>query len=394
MLAGIMLPVLIGFGALAVDLGHSRTVQVRLQSAADAAALAASQKLPNLAAARAAALDLASKNVPTNYGTVTRTTDVVFGTYDETTKAFTATTTNPTAVQVTAGRTTATGNAPPTFFARVLGSQSGDVSTRAIAYRNFPPYCVIVLDPSTVNALSISGNGTFQVPNCGVQVNSGHNKAASAGNSTTVTARNFCLVGGYNGTFSPTPTTNCAALADPLSSLPDPAGLTASCAPAVAAVPGTYCGSIAISSAVTLAPGDYYFKNATVTIGSGANITGAGVTWFFDANSSLTVTSNADVNLSAPSSGPYSGIVMYQSRSAPTNNVMSMTGGANFILDGTIYMPKANLQLTGNTDVTVNSKTGYIITNKLSYTGSSTFSVGTWGGSQASAMFSKTALVQ
>ena len=42
-----MMPVLIGIGAFAVDVSHSRLVKNRLQSAADAGALAAAQVMEN-----------------------------------------------------------------------------------------------------------------------------------------------------------------------------------------------------------------------------------------------------------------------------------------------------------------------------------------------------------
>jgi Flp pilus assembly protein TadG len=185
-LVALLISALLGFGALAVDYSHSSYVKVKLQSAADAAALAAVQALPDTAAATAAALDLAGKNVPGDYGTVTRSADVVFGAYDLASGTFSAGASPQNAVQVTASRTTSTGNAAPVFLAQALGRTSVDVSTRSIAYRGStgPASCVFVLDPNAVSALSIGGSGDFNVPNCGVQVNSGHNKAASASNGS------------------------------------------------------------------------------------------------------------------------------------------------------------------------------------------------------------------
>ena len=255
---------------------------------------------------------------------------------------------------------------------------------------------MIVLDGSAVSALEVKGGGKFSVPNCGVYVNSGHNKAASSGNATSVLAKNFCIVGGYSGSFSPTPTTGCASMPDPLAAVPEPTMPAAACAPSANPQPNTcyYTGAITVSSSTTLASGTYFFKNATVTIAAGANITGTNVMWYFDANSTLDFASNGTVHLTAPSSGAWRGIAMFQSRSAPLNNTMKITGSADFILDGTVYMPRAQLQLTGNSDVSVNSKSGYVIANKLAFTGSSTFTVGTWGGVQALGSMTPPNLVQ
>jgi hypothetical protein len=131
-----------------------------------------------------------------------------------------------------------------------------------------------------------------------------------------------------------------------------------------------------------------------VSVGSNANVTGNEVMWFFDANSRLDMNTSGTVNLSAPSSGTYRGISLFQSRSAPMNNEMRVTGTSNFLLAGTLYTPRASLALTGNSDVSVNARSGYVITNRLAYTGSSTFTVGTWGGSQAYGSATKASLVQ
>jgi hypothetical protein len=49
---------------------------------------------------------------------------------------------------------------------------------------------------------------------------------------------------------------------------------------------------------------------------------------------------------------------------------------------------RASLALTGNSTVSVNGKTGYVIAYELHYT------VGTWGGAQALGTASKPYLVQ
>ena len=391
-IVAVMASVLLGFGALAIDLSSSYGVHAKLQGAADAAALAAVQQMPDTSAATAAALDIAGKNAPSNYGTILTASDLVYGTYDPVTKTFTQVGNAPNAVRLTTSRTAAKGNAPPTFLARVLDRGSGDVRTSATAYRLKPSFCVYVLDPSAVSAFDASGAGTFQAPNCNVQVNSWHNKAASAGNGTTVKAKSYCIVGGYNGNFSPVPNTGCPALADPLAAVAEPAQPASASS---SGQPGLHTGTVNFAAGSTLAPGLYYFKGANVTVASGANISGSGVTWFFDSASTLDFNGNGTVQISAPTSGAYRGIAIFQSRSATINNVaMKITGGANFLLDGTIYTPRANLQLSGSSDVTVNSRSGYLITNRLNYTGSSTFTIGAWNGTQALAKPTPATLVQ
>jgi Flp pilus assembly protein TadG len=393
---GIMAPILFGFAAIAVDVANARMVQTRLQNAGDAAALAASQKLPDTTAATTAALAIAVKNTPAGWGTTLQASDIVYGKYDTATQTFTVSAVNPNAVQLRTSRTAAAGNALRTTFGWAVGKPQMDIATKSTAYRSSgPTYCVYVLDGNANSALSAGGGGTLIVPNCGVQVNSGHNKAAAAGNATDVSAKSFCLVGGYNGTFTPSPQTGCPALADPLLSIPEPSAPNGgTCYSGSTPQPNqTYCGTYSISSDVNIPAGIYYFKNASVTF-SGGNVTGSGVMFFLDTNSTMDFSTNGTVSLTAPTSGTYAGISIFQSRSAPLNNTIKVTGGGNFLMDGTIYTPRAHLSLYGNSTVSVTSKSGYLIANKISFTGASTFSVGAWGGTQALGKPQKAAIVE
>jgi len=319
---------------------------------------------------------------------------VVLGYYDVSWDTFTAGGSPTNAVKVTSARTAARGNAPPKFLIGALGLNALDVQASAVAYRprNSPPYCVYVLNNGNSNgSFSVTGGGEFAVPNCGVYVNSAHpNGAAQATGASKVRASRFCIVGGASGTFNPAATTGCAAVADPLSGVAEPAMPTGCKTPAQIASsswsPGLYCGSITPPANVTMSAGTYYFYGATLNIGSGQNITGTGVTWFFDATSTLNHTSGGTLNISAPTTGSLAGIAMFQSRSASLNNQMKLSGNADFTIDGTIYFPRAALTLTGSASVAV-PKTGYVITWTMSYTGNSDFYVGTTGGTQALGSF-------
>ncbi|KAF5056625.1 putative Flp pilus-assembly TadE/G-like protein [anaerobic digester metagenome] len=61
-LVALMMVVLIGFAAIAVDIGMVTWQKSNLQNAADAAALAGAMDLPNKTSAEDSALDLAGKN--------------------------------------------------------------------------------------------------------------------------------------------------------------------------------------------------------------------------------------------------------------------------------------------------------------------------------------------
>src|SRR3546814_104397 len=55
----------------------------------------------------------------------------------------------------------------------------------------------------------------------------------------------------------------------------------------------------------------------------------------------------AEINLTAPTSGDYKGVVLYRDRRADVIDV-KFNGGAGFDFTGAIYMPTTNLEMLGN----------------------------------------------
>src|SRR5690625_1357141 len=135
----IMSPVLIGMAALAVDIAYYRSVHSQLQTAADAAALAAVQRLDSETSAIAAAMDFAGRNVPANYGTVTVAENVELGIYDADTRLFTPSDgiwIDVNAVRVTAERSPSHGNELKRFLGRILGDGAVTARASAVAARH------------------------------------------------------------------------------------------------------------------------------------------------------------------------------------------------------------------------------------------------------------------
>jgi hypothetical protein len=135
LLGALLLPVLVGAGALVVDLGQYRLANNRMQSAADAGALAAVQYLSDQPDAIEAAVEYAGRNVPESFGEVTRVEDVTFGSYDPASRAFTPSTENVNAIRVTARRDAGRGNAAPRLLSAIWGDEGVAISATAIAAR-------------------------------------------------------------------------------------------------------------------------------------------------------------------------------------------------------------------------------------------------------------------
>jgi Flp pilus assembly protein TadG len=133
-LVGLCLMVVLGFAAIAIDLGQQAALRSELQATADATALAAASQLPNVTKARAKAKDYAEKNMPaaTN-GKVLDDDDIVFGTWYGNTRQFVENGPVINAVRVTVRRSRANGNPSPTFFLHIFGQDHADLSAGAMA---------------------------------------------------------------------------------------------------------------------------------------------------------------------------------------------------------------------------------------------------------------------
>ncbi len=155
----LMIPVLIGFAALTVDVGVMYSTRADLQRSADAGALAAAaayskptsaSAADRLAASRATGLSFVETNkVLGTAVTLDTAADILFGKakFNEsgTELTFTPGETDPNAVRITVRKTTDSPNGPlDLFFAGIFGVRQTDVSASAMA-GFFPPKSVGVV---------------------------------------------------------------------------------------------------------------------------------------------------------------------------------------------------------------------------------------------------------
>jgi Flp pilus assembly protein TadG len=108
---------------------------------------------------------------------------------------------------------------------------------------------------------------------------------------------------------------------------------------------------------VTLNPGIYVINGGTVEFKSGANnksnLGGNGVFFYLTNNASLVIDNGANVNLVAPTSGTYSGTLIFQDPS--DTNAMTIAGGSNVNVSGIIYAPTSNVALNNGSNTTINA---------------------------------------
>lgn len=158
-LVAVSMVTLVGFAALAIDVGMLYDARAELQRTADATAMAAAAELgastegDSMTNARAAAVDYATRNQVLNAPVgLDEATDIIFGfaSIDSITNkyVFSPNTTFPNAVKVRTRRTAGSPSGPvPALFANLFGHQSSNVSAQAMAVL-VPRDIVFVMDLS------------------------------------------------------------------------------------------------------------------------------------------------------------------------------------------------------------------------------------------------------
>jgi hypothetical protein len=345
----VALVVLISIVGLAIDIGYAWRARLKMQSAADAAAIAGTDTLFNGSGVTpsAGAQAVATQNGFTNgAGTPINSNPV------------SVTVNNPPASGPNAGNSDAVeviiAQAQPTYFLAIAGFTTLNASARAVAAVNSAAICMYSLNPSASGALNMASHAVVN-STCGVMINSSSSSALTGASGATISAPALGVVGGmsFSGSLPANTSTGIAAASDPLASLPTPS-TSGSCTSlpaygpnATASIPvGFYCGlTIKSNTTVNLSSSGTYSFDGDVSLSSNTALNGTNVTLYFKSGS-LVLSSNTTLNLSAPTSGTYAGIVIFEDRAntAP----LSLSSNSAMTLTGAVYAPAANLTLASN----------------------------------------------
>jgi len=128
----LLMPFLIGLAAFAIDVGYISYSRSRLQIAAEAAALAALDELPDSEGALVRSKLVAKHNFGNDYGEVVDDADIEFGTWNGSFVKV-ADPSQATAVRATARLAQRNSNSLALFFGALLGKATVDVEASAIA---------------------------------------------------------------------------------------------------------------------------------------------------------------------------------------------------------------------------------------------------------------------
>lgn len=381
----ITLPVLLGFGGLSVDVAYWYGVKRETQAIADAAAMAGA---------------LERTRTQSSSGVVAAAErDAVANGYDAAAGDVLTLHHPPLSgpVQGAGNAVAAIVERPASVFlaALFLGDETVTVTARAVAVAENNDTCVYALNPTASGAIKVSGGAQVELY-CGLVANSSDPAALTQSGTGCLTATNAKVVGGYSGScIQPPPVTGARPVKDPLAQLQPPvygacdypAKITVNAGQTVTLSPATYCGGLNVQSGGTLYlnPGLYIMKNASITFSSSAIVRGSGVTFYLSPNStnggSISIAAGADVELSAPTTGTYAGVLFFHDRTSPTNISHSLTGGSSMLLDGILYFPKQTLNFSGGS--TTDNSSSILIADMVSFSGNA--SLGDLDGTPAAA---------
>jgi hypothetical protein len=262
------------------------------------------------------------------------------------------------------------------FFTSLFFSGTVPVNSRSVAtYLNAGNACMVGLNRTASDTVQFWGNADADFTACNIVSDSSSSTAFSVGGSANVTVPCADVVGGDSVTSGlvltqcGSVTTGSPYVPDPYRNVPSPS-VGACQAPTSPMNPGTYCGGLTLQGTVTLNSGVYVINGGTLKINAGANITGAGVNFYLTNGATLDMAGNATVNLTAPTSGDYSGLVFYGDRTQ-SNALNTINGDSSSIITGAIYFPSQEVRFLGNF-AGANGCT-QVVADTIYYTGSSTF---------------------
>ncbi|WP_027998854.1 pilus assembly protein TadG-related protein [Sinorhizobium arboris] len=398
-IAAVAFPVLVGAMGLGAETGFWYLKQRKLQHAADVAAHAAAGRLragDQRSALEATATQIASKS---GYSPSAGTLAIS----PSSSPAASAGTLDRLEVVVTETRSR--------LFSSIFSDQPVTMRARAVAQvEGGSTACVLALSKTKSGAVTVSGSASVDLSGCDVASNSSASDSFLMSGSASMNADCVHAVGGAVATLGlrlkqcDSVHENAPASIDPYAGVAEPfpwAGFACDAGSRNIGNPGQltlvkttqmhpsgvrvrcFPNGLDVKGTVEFEPGLYIITGGTFTA-NGGNPTAtsaarlhvgtpvngySGVTFFLANDARLDLRGNVSLDLKAPTSGPYSGILFFGSRSQ-TAVSHSINGTSNSVLTGAVYTPASSLDYKGNS-ATANGCT-QVIADKITFSGNST----------------------
>lgn len=380
------LVVLVGLLALDVDFGWAYYRKIACKTAADAAVTAAARSAVDRSTytvqTNTACPSSLSSSVPLQVGCMYAQANGFTNGGSQTVSMAAGTTGSPVTGLAPSYWITATvSESIPTGFGRIFGNAlTPTASSSSGVFQGTPSGCIYVLDGTSTRSLYVSGGASITT-GCGIQVNSTSTQGlyldggavinTTGGSKTKIAASSYYLGGGAS--ITPAVVPSAGQVTDPWASMPVPAA--GACQPFVAMgnadvrtiSPGCYSSIISVAGAakLTLNAGTYVLQGGFNISNAGVMNANGGVTLYIGGGSAKVVGAGV-VNLTAPSTGTYKGVLLWQA--ATDANAATLSNGGSEVLNGLLYFPGATLNYAGAGVVT--GSTATLVAKKIAMTGS------------------------
>ena len=381
----IILPVLLGFMGLVIDVGYAYFVKREMQTAADAAAFA---RAHTLARGNTAYIEGYAKEESANKGFPESKVESIEVNWPPVVSTDFNSDNKFVEVRIT--------QEIQTWFMGVISQDLNTTTVSALAVAGLIPDslgdgCVYVLDKCADKAFEISSGSLVAAQNCGVKVYSCSDNALDVTSGSTLDAGSIDVYGGVEdggGTISPAPDTfNEACPADdcgydpnldPLSDLAPPEFsndcnytdflLSSQGTPEnrITISPGVYCNCISVLSGshVEFANGDFILMGGGLKIESNSTaVSATGGIGFYNTEGNgydfdtINIDSNSIAQFTAqkgegvPDSNPMKRVLFYQDRSiAGSYDNKIESNVVDTFFDGILYFPTQHLMFHSNTE--------------------------------------------
>lgn len=347
----IMMVAIMGFVALAAEVGFLLLKHREMQSAADGAAVSG-------ATAR-------TRGYPGDYTVEARAIAAGSG-FANGVSGASVTVTSPPASGAYAGVASAVQVAisqpQPVYLMRLFGKSSVSVGARATAVIGSGSGCALQLLAGASPGVSISNGAVVTLVSCGLGVNATSATALTMTGGAVLNAQLASVVGKASITngaaINPSSALKISqpAMADPYAGVALPSysgcgnGTNKSYGHSNSGLqtlnPGVWCKGVSFTNdaLIKLNPGLYVVDQGDFNVGGGIVMTGTGVTIVLTSSTggnyaTVTIGNGANVILSAPTTGATAGMVFYGDRRAPASNSNDLGGGALLNFTGAIYLP-------------------------------------------------------
>jgi len=370
-IAALALPVLGGLSGGAVDYVTATKYKAQIQAAADAGALAGASEVSLAVRNDSTVKEMAKLSVKSAL-----------------TGKATAKLPYKTAVKVaddkSSIRVDISVSWKPMFMGMISPSFSTISATAIAKIMGTGNICVMGLSPDKKKTVHMEKRAKLIGNGCGVYSTSTATNSIEVGDAAQIEASFICAGGGIkqksSAQITPAGVQDCPTPPDPLAGRIKP--VVGACDFTKTKLknyygtiqPGVYCGGLKIekNSVVKLEPGIYIIKDGGLEVTKNSVLTGDNVGFYLTGKKArFSFVKNSTIRIKAPTTGPMAGLLFFQDPDAPgvgkhnfyTKNKISTSNAE--ILEGTIYMPKGYLEISGKDAVSQNSAYTAIITGLL-----------------------------